>query len=113
MSKQYVWNMNYQARPIHVDAFQITKATRGDNKDWPEWLNYAWQMDTGAGSVGCVDFPDSDGKDQLCVTDQHGGRQIVPWDGWIVNMDNQVGGYLTVESDADFRANTLTWLRPG
>ena len=39
--------MNYQFRkkPIVIEAFQITKVTRHDNTDWPEWLNAAWQED--------------------------------------------------------------------
>lgn len=33
----------FRKKPIVIEAFQITKETRVDNSDWPEWLNAAWQ----------------------------------------------------------------------
>jgi hypothetical protein len=38
---------SYRKRPVTVQAFQMTKARRASDLEWPNWLNRAWQ-----GSVG-------------------------------------------------------------
>ena len=35
----------YVKRPVEVEAFQMTKERRWDNKDWPTWLHQAWQKE--------------------------------------------------------------------
>lgn len=35
----------FRKKPVVIEAFQITPETRGDNKDWPNWLNEAWNKD--------------------------------------------------------------------
>lgn len=35
----------YRKKPVVIEAFQITEETRNDNKDWPNWLNQAWNKD--------------------------------------------------------------------
>jgi hypothetical protein len=35
----------YRKKPIEVEAFQITRATRRDNSNWPNWLHQAWQKE--------------------------------------------------------------------
>lgn len=35
----------YRKKPVVIEAFQITKETRFDNTDWPNWLNLAWNKD--------------------------------------------------------------------
>lgn len=34
----------FRKKPIVIEAFQMTKERIFDNKDWPEWLNQAWQL---------------------------------------------------------------------
>lgn len=29
----------YRKKPVIVEAFQMTRERREDNRDWPEWLN--------------------------------------------------------------------------
>lgn len=37
--------MLYKKRVETVEAFQLTEERRRDNRDWPEWLNNAWNKD--------------------------------------------------------------------
>ena len=32
----------YRKKPVVIEAFQMTRARRYDNSEWPEWLNRAW-----------------------------------------------------------------------
>lgn len=42
----------FRKKPIVIEAFQLTDETRTDNRDWPEWLNRAWNAnETEVGSV--------------------------------------------------------------
>jgi hypothetical protein len=42
----------FRKKPVVIDAFQVTEETRRDNRDWPEWLNRAWNLErTDIGSV--------------------------------------------------------------
>ena len=34
----------FRKKPVVIEAFQITEETRRDNRDWPEWLNRAWNL---------------------------------------------------------------------
>lgn len=38
---------SFRKKPVVIEAFQLTAETRRDNRDWPEWLNYAWQKNRG------------------------------------------------------------------
>lgn len=43
--------MKFRKKPVIVEAFQMTKENFWDNKDWPDWLNRAWNLsslETGA-----------------------------------------------------------------
>ncbi len=35
----------YRKKPVVIEAFQMTSKARWDNRDWPEWLNKAWNLD--------------------------------------------------------------------
>jgi len=37
--------MKYRKKPVVIEAFQMTPERREDNRDWPNWLNMAWQKD--------------------------------------------------------------------
>lgn len=79
------------------DAFQITNASRAERDTWPQWLKDAHLNDKAiatTGGVFPVDYPNSDGTDQLRLevsgeTGGMGGR--VAWGDWIVrDADGQL-----------------------
>jgi len=41
----------FRKKPVVIEAFQMTLERRWDNRDWPAWLNEAWNMDHGQGAV--------------------------------------------------------------
>lgn len=76
-------NMNhkYRKRPVVIEAFQMTRAKRWDNNDWPAWLHEAWQKDrSDEGSLSVA--PDSPSG----LLDIHTleGRHGVAWNDWII-----------------------------
>ena len=71
----------YRERPIAVDAFQMTRERRWDNKDWPEWLNQAWNKDFGEGSL-FIDFDDPY-RERLVLGTLEGGYRLT-WNDWII-----------------------------
>lgn len=69
--------MLYRKKPVVVDAFQLTEETRRDNRDWPEWANYAWNFSKDeVGALYPADFPDSDGTDDLMVNTLEGPIRV-------------------------------------
>lgn len=34
--------MKFRKKPVVIEAFQLTRATRESNADWPQWLHEAW-----------------------------------------------------------------------
>ena len=77
-------NHSYRKKPVVIQAFQMTKERRSDNKDWPEWLNVAWNKDfSEASAVSCEDFPNSDGTDQLVIRTLE-GVMYVNFDDYII-----------------------------
>lgn len=76
--------MKYRKKPVVVEAFQMTKARRQDNKDWPEWLNEAWNRPHHVvGAVFPKNYPESDGTDQLVIYTPEGDH-IVSWGDYII-----------------------------
>ena len=74
----------YKAKPVVIEAFQITAKSRADNSDWPNWLNDAWQKDEyEIGSVHPTGRFKSDGTDRLEVKTIN-GWMIVDWGDWII-----------------------------
>ena len=74
----------FRKKPVEVEAFQMTEERRRDNRDWPEWLNKAWNFDWyETGAVFCEDFPNSDGTDRLQIQTLE-GVHTVNWDDWII-----------------------------
>lgn len=67
----------YTKRPVTIEAFQLTYESAKDNRDWPEWLNRAWQMNTG--SVGCFYT-----SDNLYYVNTKEGPQSVPIGNWLI-----------------------------
>lgn len=74
----------FRKKPVVIEAFQMTKARRQDNSEWPEWLNRAWNnKHPQEGSVWCKDYPTSNGTDQLCIGTLE-GVYVVGWDDYII-----------------------------
>jgi len=77
-------NYKFRKKPVVIEAFQITKATRLDNKDWPEWLNKAWNLhvkDVGAVYPNAATNPAGTG--QLVINTLE-GIMTVGWDDYII-----------------------------
>ena len=75
---------NYRKKPVIVQAFQMTEERRENNANWPDWLNEAWNKDISElGAVGPVNFPDSDGTDQLHIRSLE-GLMLVGWGDYII-----------------------------
>ena len=76
--------MKYRKKPVVIEAFQMTRERRASNEEWPIWLHQAWQKDMGEeGSLTCVDFPNSDGTDQLQIRTLE-GMHLVGWGDYII-----------------------------
>lgn len=73
--------MKFRKKPVVVEAFQMTKARRWDNSDWPNWLNEAWQRDPGEGAL-FID-PDDPARELLCLGTLEGLHRV-SWDDWII-----------------------------
>lgn len=74
----------FRKKPIVIEAFQMTRERRSDNRDWPEWLNAAWnEAWPTVGAVSCQEYPNSDGTDPLVISTLE-GLMTVSWDDWII-----------------------------
>ena len=74
----------FRKKPVVIEAFQMTQERRGDNRDWPEWLNRAWNLGHhDLGSVTCVNWPNSDGTDHLQIRTLEGVMRV-EWNDWII-----------------------------
>jgi len=74
----------YRKKPVIIEAFQMTEKCRWDNSEWPEWLNKAWNKETGEGALWIgEDFPDSEGIFRLCIGTLE-GVHVVDYGDWII-----------------------------
>jgi len=76
-------SMKFRKKSVVVEAFQMTKERRRDNSEWPNWLHEAWQARGWPRSVGCEDYPKSDGTDRLVIFTLE-GVMTVEWGDWII-----------------------------
>jgi hypothetical protein len=82
--------IKYRRKVRVVEAFQMTKARRWDNSEWPNWLHEAWQKDKfDHESLWCV------GEDLLLTFCSSILR--VNWDDWIIK--GEYGGLHAVPAD--------------
>jgi len=78
MPKSYL----YRKKPVEVEAFQMTHERRVDNRDWPNWLNLAWQLERGEpGSLSPAIHGTSDGRLVIMTLE---GEHFVSWDDFII-----------------------------
>jgi hypothetical protein len=74
----------FRKKPVVIEAFQMTRERREDNREWPEWLNRAWNMELSEpGAVCPEDWPESNGKDRLLICTLE-GKMLVEWGDWII-----------------------------
>lgn len=72
----------FRKNPVVIEAFQLTAQARTDNRDWPEWLNRAWNLKRGEpGSV----YPQHDGHcyGHLCIATLE-GEHLARLGDWII-----------------------------
>ena len=74
--------MKYRKKPIVIEAFQMTEERRKDNRDWPEWLNKAWQMDIE--EEGAVGINPNDASCYFLVVNTLEGIVRIDWNDWII-----------------------------
>ncbi len=80
--------MAYRKKPVVIEAFQMTKARREDNSEWPNWLNIAWNKNFNQlWMVSSEDYPYSNGKDLLIIRTFE-DVTTVDWDDWIIQGVN-------------------------
>ena len=58
----------YRKKPVAIEAFQMTKARRWDNIDWPNWLHMAWNGEVGENGAVWIDPKCEDGEQLYCGT---------------------------------------------
>lgn len=76
-------NHRYRKKPVEIEAFQITRETRRDNRDWPHWLNEAWNKKTDcAGSLQIARLYPPGECDLEVITLE--GAHRVTWGDWII-----------------------------
>jgi len=76
----------YRKKPGVIEAFQMTKERRLDNREWPEWLHRAWQLPVvKPGSFFCSSDGCLEGEEYTPVFIQTlVGTRAVSWGDWII-----------------------------
>lgn len=74
--------MKFKKKPVVIEAFRMTKEARVDSRDWPEWLNAAWNKDPNEeGSV----FPTIPGISEGTISIRTlEGDMVVSFGDWII-----------------------------
>lgn len=75
--------LKFRKKPIVVEAFQMTRERRVDNRDWPEWLNAAWSTNSNLVGVVCPNPKDDSFNGTICINTMEGVLEI-SWDDWII-----------------------------
>lgn len=69
----------------------MTRERRQDNSEWPSWLHEAWNKGHHEeGSVGCVNYPNSDGTDELVIATLEGEMLVNFGDYIIKGVNNEL-----------------------
>lgn len=74
--------MKFRKLPVVIEAFQMTKERRWDNKDWPNWLNQAWNTDKNNENAMWIN-PGDEKKERLVLGTLE-GVHCVEWDDYII-----------------------------
>ena len=80
-------NYKYRKLPVVIEAFQMTKARRYDNSEWPEWLHRAWNFDRDAhGALFCNEVK----PDDLFIRTLEGEQFVTPDDFIIQGVQGEI-----------------------
>jgi hypothetical protein len=72
----------YRKKPVVIEAFQMTPERRVDNRDWPEWMNRAWNYERGQpGALYPTIEGTGDGTVSIATLE---GEHLVSWGDWII-----------------------------
>ena len=74
--------MKFRKKPVVIEAFQMTKARRWSNVDWPEWLHEAWNKEPSEGAVWIDPDNNPNGDRLVCGTLE--GVHWINWDDWVI-----------------------------
>lgn len=72
----------FRKKPIVIEAFQMTKARRADNSEWPNWLHEAWNMEPGKGALWIDPYDPS--RERLVIGTKEGDPDWITWNDWII-----------------------------
>jgi hypothetical protein len=75
-------NHQYRKKPVVIEAFQMTEASRESSNDWPGWLRCAWRLERGTPGSLYPTHPDSATRTLLIGTLE--GPMLVSWGDWII-----------------------------
>ena len=68
--------------PLVIEAFRFTKERRWDNRDWPNWLNMAWQRKKSEANSAWP-FVADNGDELIGITTPEGDH-TVSYGDWII-----------------------------
>lgn len=72
-----IMDITMKARNAKGVAFQITKETRWDNSEWPQWLSLAWQKEHDEiGSLYPVSQKRGSSSDELYLNTEEGVKKV-------------------------------------
>lgn len=72
----------FRKQPVVIEAFQMTSERMWDNRDWPEWLHAAWNIEPSV--PGSFYRPYSDENcNALCIGTLEGPLRVSV-DDWII-----------------------------
>ncbi len=77
----------YRKKPVIIEAFQFTKERRWDNSEWPNWLNRAWQAESG--DEGAFFCGTSD-HEQVFIRTLEGMHMVTPGDFIIQGVQGEL-----------------------
>ena len=75
-------SLKFRKKPVVIEAFQLTAVSRKDNREWPNWLNEAWQKPRTA--VGSVSPMISTAEDPALVINTLEGGHRADIGDWII-----------------------------
>lgn len=73
----------YRKKPVVIEAFQMTLEHRWDNKDWPNWLNRAWNATWPEPGAIKISETHEEGERILMISTLE-GPLFVSWNDWII-----------------------------
>ena len=78
----------YRILPDEIRAFQMTKERRENIREWPQWLQDAWNKEVKIfGSLFPENYPNSDDTDRLMINTLE-GVHLVDWNDYIIQDAN-------------------------